>query len=163
VPARVHGAHEVSAGVEPVWEAMTGERWPAALDAALHDGSALLERTATPDGGVRLVTRRRLPESVPPLLQRFVPTGGAVTQTDEWGPARDGLRSGTWTVDVAGVPGSLGGVLRVEPAPGGARWVVDGTVAVRVPLVGGRVEAYLAPLVGELVARQAQVLRELLG
>lgn len=163
MPASVRSAHEVPADVERTFGALTGEQWPVALDERLSDGSQLVERTLTPLGGVRLVTRRRLPQGVPSFLARFVPADGAVTQVDEWGPEQGGLRAGTWTVDLAGAPGSIGGTTRVEPAAAGALWVVEGVVRVRVPLVGGRAESWLAPLVEQLVATQAEVLRRLVS
>lgn len=162
MPTPVRCAHEVPAAVAPTWGVLTGEQWPVALDARLTDGSELVERAVTPDGGLRLVTRRRLPDGGPSFLRRLAPADGTVVQTDTWGPERDGVRSGTWEVVFAGAPASIGGQARVEPAGVGARWVVEGAVTVRVPLVGGRAEAYLAPLVEKLVATQAEVLRRLL-
>jgi hypothetical protein len=161
VATRVTCRHDVAAGVEAAFAAMTGERWPQALDARLSDGSALVERTASPDGGVRVVTRRRLPEGVPSFLTRFAAPGSAVHQTDVWGPDQGGTRRGTWSVELGGAPATLGGDLVLEPTDGGCRWGVDGQVAVRVPLVGGRAESFLAPLVERLVATQAEVLRTL--
>ncbi len=163
--APVRCAHDVPAGVEATWAALTGEHWPVALDARLHDGSTLVERTATADGGLRLVTRRRLPD-VPSWLARFVPADGTVTQTDTWDPPASGaqpVRSGAWEVALPGSPASLGGLLRLEPSGAGSRWVVEGSVAVRVPLVGGRAEGFLAPLVEKLVSKQAEVLRSLVA
>jgi hypothetical protein len=155
----VSAAHDVPAGVEQAWAVLAGPQWPVALAAALSDGSELVAHEPTPDGGVRMVTRRRLPEGGPSFLRRFVPADGTVLQTDTWGPEQDGVRAGTWEVDLGGAPGAIGGRYRVEPAGTGSRWVVQGEVAVRVPLVGGRAEAFLAPLVETLLARQAEVLR----
>lgn len=158
---RVTCRHDLAAAVEAAFAAVTSERWPQALDARLSDGSELLERTPTPDGGLRLVTRRRLPESVPSFLTRFAAPGSAVTQTDVWGPDQGGRRRGTWSVELAAAPATLGGDLLLEPSDGGCRWGVDGEVTVRVPLVGGRAEHFLAPLLERLVATQAEVLRSL--
>lgn len=146
-------------GVEQAWAVLAGADWPAVLAAALSDGSTLVSHEQTADGGARVVSRRRLPEGGPSFLRRFVPADGTVAQTDTWGPEQAGVRAGTWDVDLGGAPGAIGGRHRLEPADGGCRWVVDGEVAVRVPLVGGRAEAFLAPLVETLLARQAEVLR----
>ena len=154
-------AAETAADVEAVFAALTSEQWPAALDARLHDGSRLVRREVRPDGGLVLVTSRRLPEGTPAVL--LSATGGTVTQTDIWSPAVDGSRSGTWIVDVPGGIGSIGGTTRVEPASVGSRWSVDGTVEVRLPLVGGKTERYVAPLVEKLLSTQAEVLRRLVG
>jgi hypothetical protein len=141
---------------------LLSDAWPQALDARLKDGSTLLEREELPGGGARLVVRRNLPEGVPGPLQRFLPADGAVVQTDVWGPADGPGRTGTWDVAFAGAPGTLAGATRLEPVgEGRTRWVVEGEVTVRIPLVGGKAEGFLAPLVEKLVGHQADVLRTL--
>lgn len=155
--APVSAVHELDAPVPAVLAALTSEAWPAALAARLNDGSRVLERTPLPDGGLRLVVRRNLPEGVPAPLQRFLPQDGAVVQVDEWHGD-----SGRWDVGFGGAPGTLRGVTRVEPVgEGRSRWVVEGEVTVTIPLVGGRAEGFLAPLVERLLEHQASVLRTL--
>ena len=149
---------DVPTDVEQAFAALTGPSWPAALDAALHDGSTLVEAAATGDGGARLVVSRRLPDGIPGFLAAFVPRDGRVTQTDVWGPATGGTRRGTWQVTFPGSPGEISGENVLEPAAGGTRWSVTGTVRIKVPLVGGRAESFLAPLAGRLVTRQGEVL-----
>ena len=153
---------ELPADVETAFAALTGEQWPPALAARLRDGSTLVRREPTPDGGVVLVTSRQLPEGTPSALLKAA-RDGRVTQTDTWGPAVDGVRAGTWTVEVPGAPGTIGGTSRVEPAGAGSRWSVEGAVEIRLPLVGGKVERYVAPLVERLVVTQAEVLRGLVS
>jgi hypothetical protein len=152
----------VAADVESAWRALTGPGWPVALDAALRDGSRLVGDEPTADGGMVVVVSRRLPDGVPSAVQHLLPRDGRVTQTDTWGPAVDGARSGTWSVHFAGAPGNVGGQLALTPGPGGCTWSVRGTISITVPLVGGRIEAFLAPLIEKLVVRQGQVLHDLL-
>ena len=52
---------ELPADVETAWAVLAGDTWPAALDAALHDGSELVSSEPTGDGGRVVVVRRRLP------------------------------------------------------------------------------------------------------
>lgn len=152
---------ELDADVETVFAALTGPSWPAALDARLKDGSTLVSAEPTPGGGLRVVQSRRLPDGIPGFLLRFAPKDGTVTQTDVWGPATGGVRVGTWEVTFPGSPGTIKGDTRVEPAGAGSRWVVTGTVTVGIPLVGGKAEGFLAPLVEKLVTKQGEVLRTL--
>ena len=159
----VRAAVDVDAGVEAAWAGLTGPAWPAALGAALRDDSRLVRRDETADGGVVLVVSRRLPEGVPSALQRFLPGDGRVTQTDTWGPPVDGVRRGSWSVGWPGAPGRVAGETAVVPSGGGSRWTVDGAVEISVPLLGGRVEALLAPLLEKLAVRQGEVLRELVS
>jgi len=156
-------AADVPADVPTAWRTLTGPSWPQALAAALHDGSELRSAEATADGGVVLVVSRRLPDGVPGFIQRFLPKDGRVTQTDAWGPVVDGVARGTWEVSFPGSPGEIRGEMTLAPAAGRSTWSVTGTVSIQVPLVGGRIEGYLAPLAAKLVARQAEVLREQVG
>jgi hypothetical protein len=149
---------DVPADVETAYAALTGPEWPGALDARLHDDSRLVSATPAGDGLV-LVVSRKLPDQVPAMLQSFLPADGRVSQTDTWGPATGGVRRGTWAVAMPkGTPGEIGGDLTLEPTSTGCRWTVAGAVGVRIPLAGGRIERYLAPLLAELTTVQGEVL-----
>jgi hypothetical protein len=111
---------------------------------------------------VVLVVSRSLPDGVPGFLERFLPKDGRVTQTDDWGPAKGGTRSGTWRVEIPGAPAQLGGTMRLEPTPTGSRYVVDGEVKVKVPVIGGKAEGFIAGMVEKLAAKEADVLRSAL-
>ncbi len=149
---------DVAADVETVYAALTGPDWPGALDARLHDGSHLVSTTPSGDGLV-LVVSRKLPDQVPGMLQRFLPADGRVRQTDTWGPAVGGVRRGTWAVVMPkGTPADIGGELTLDPTAGGCRWTVEGAVSVKIPLAGGKIERYLAPLLAQLTGVQGEVL-----
>ena len=160
--APLSAAIDLPTDVETTWAALASPSWPALLADRLSDGSAVVRADPTPDGGAVLVTTRELPSGAPPSLQRFVPPDGRVTQTDTWGPALDGVRRGTWQVVLPGTPGQVDGDMSVEPTGTGSRFSVTGRVTVRVPLIGGKVEGTLAPLVERLVHRQGEVLRDAL-
>ena len=150
---------DLPADAATVYGVLTSAAWPGVLDAQLHDGSTLLQADPTPDGGLQLRTSRRLPEGVPGFLQRFTPPDGTVVQTDTWQAPLGDARAGSWSVTFPGSPAVLEGRTTVEPAAGGCRWTVSGTVTVRVPLLGGRIEGFVAPLLEKLVLRQGEVLR----
>lgn len=155
-------AHPVDADAATTSQVLASERWPAAVGAALGDDSRVESRTETPDGGVVLVHSRRLPDGVPGFLQKFLPKDGRVTQTDTWGPVQaDGARTGTWTVAFAGAPGEVGGTTAVVPGGSTCTWTVDGTAKVKIPVIGGRTEGFIAELIEKLVRKQAEVLAEL--
>ena len=152
-------AIDLPADVETAFRLLTSEAWPQALAAQLHDESELLSAVATTDGGMQVSIRRRLPEGVPGFLKRFLPADGRVVQTDAWRPAVGGGRTGSWSVTYPGSPGELGGEAALTPAGDGCRWTVEGSVRMPVPLLGGRIEGYVAPLLEKLVLRQGEVLQ----
>ena len=148
------------ADVDTVFTAISSAGWAERKARELRDGSLVVQRELRPDGGVLLAVSRQLPDGVPGYLERFLPKDGRVVQTDDWGPARpDGTRQGTWRADIAGAPAQVGGAMRFEPSATGSTYVIDGTVRVSVPLVGGKAERFLAELIGKLMDKEAEVLR----
>ena len=159
----VSASVDLPADVETVFTAISGPAWPELMAARLQDGSRLVEHEVTADGGARLVVSRQLPDGVPGYLAPFLPGDRRTTQTDAWGPSRDGVRRGTFAVSFPGSPGEIAGETVLEPTATGTRWSVTGTVRIGVPLVGGKAEGFLAPLVERLVVKQGEVLRDALG
>lgn len=149
-----------AADVETVFAALSSEAWAQRKAEVLRDGSRVVRREDKPDGGVLLVVSRELPEGVPGFLEKFLPRDGRADQSDEWGPAgADGVRRGTWSAQIPGAPAQVHGTMRLEPAATGCSYTIEGEVKVRVPLVGGKAETFLAGMVGRLTEKEADVLR----
>lgn len=156
----LHSEHDVPADVETVFRALSGEQWAHRKAEVLRDGSTVERREERPDGGVLLQVSRDIPAGVPGFLERFLPQDGRALQTDDWGPAgQDGVRRGTWRADIPGAPAKVEGTMRLEPAGTATRYVIEGAITVRVPVIGGKAERFLADLVTKLAAKEAEVLR----
>ena len=156
---------EVATGsaVEDVLRVLTSPEWVARRDAVLHDGSRVVEQVQRPDGSVRTVVSRELPQGGPSFLTAFLPGDRRVVQTDEWGPAQDGVRRGTWSVELPGTPARLGGALLLEPTATGSRYVVEGAADIRIPLVGGKAERFVVDVVQQLAVKEGELLRAALS
>jgi hypothetical protein len=162
VGKKITGNALIDADVETTFLAISGERWPEANAAALKDDSRVVSREQLPDGGVKLVHSRALPAGVPGFLKPFLPKDGRVLQTDTWEPARvDGSRHGTWHIAFPGAPGHVGGATWLAPTGSSTTWHVDGEAKVRIPMIGGKAESFLAPLVEKVILKQAPVLQAL--
>lgn len=106
----------------------------------------------------RIEVVRTLPAHVPGFMRAAVGESVRLRQVDEW--AEDdgsGTWRGTWSVVAEGLPGEAGGSTRVEPGTDGSRHVVEGAVTVRVPLIGRKVESWLAERLGRAVEVEAPV------
>ena len=159
----IKASFELPGTVEEAFAAISSERWPEAKAAHLADDSRLAGRQERPDGSVTLECSRALPSGVPGFLARFLPKDGRVVQTDDWSPAgADGVRRGTWTLDIPGSPGEVRGTVRLEPSGTGSRQVNEGTVKVNIPLVGGKAESFIADMAQKVMAKEADVLRGML-
>jgi hypothetical protein len=92
------------------------------------------------DGG-RIVCRRNVAVDVPGALKKLLSPTNTVTQTDEWEAPVDGVRHGTWKVEIKGVPISLSGAMELAAADGGGSVeTITGRIKASVPLLGGKLE-----------------------
>ena len=158
--APVFSTFSSSASVEQVFAVLTSRDWVATKAERFSDGSVLKEHEQRPDGGVRLTVSRELPAGVPGFLERFLPSDGRVLETFDWAPAApDGARRGSWSADIPGAPARLGGTMRIDPTDVGSSYTIEGEVKVKVPLIGGRAESFIADVVVKLATKEADLLR----
>lgn len=151
-------SYEIAGDVEAVYAAISGEGWAAAKAAAFDDESRTESRTVAEGDAVTLGVSRGLPDGVPGFLERFLPAGGRVLQTEVWGPAEGGARRGNWTGHIPGAPAKVGGTMSLEPSGGGTRYTIEGEVKVSIPLVGGKAESYVVDMITRLTAKEAELL-----
>lgn len=111
-----------------------------------HDDVELVSCDEDDDGGVTLVTRRVVPLELPGFAKRVLSPRQSVTQTDTWfAPDGDGVRTGTFAVVAKGTPIQVRGTMRLSPD--GARRctnVTGVTVECKIPLLGGKIAAFVA-------------------
>ncbi len=103
---------------------------------------------------VRIVTRRTVTVDVPGVLKRVLTPTNTVTQTDEWGPEKNGVRTGTWKVDIKGIPIHLSGTMRLEAGKAGSVEKITGVAKASLPLVGGKLEKLAAGNFNESTAQE---------
>ncbi len=121
-----------------------------------RDAGALSWDVQISDGpdGATVKTKRKLPTvGFPSLLRKFVPSGVTSTETIVWGPAAgDGARTAQLSVDFHGAPASMKGTIRVVPdGVAASTVVVDAEFKAHVPLIGGKVEGFAAPIIMSVI------------
>lgn len=158
MPGKIDVRYPLPVDVETAYAAISGDQWAPATAAALKDDSKTVSRELGDGGAVTLVVSRKLPDGVPGFLTKFLPADGRVVQTDTWGPAVDGVRSGTWVASTPGSPADVRGTMRLEPAPNGSTYVVEGTAKVSIPLIGGKAENLVVQMTQKLTAKEVEVL-----
>ena len=66
-------------------------------------------------------------------------------------PDPAGGYAGTTSVTIPGMPGELGGAMRLTDTAGGSEIVLDGSVRIPIPLVGGKIEESVADQISTLL------------
>jgi hypothetical protein len=158
---KIDVSHEIPAPVEQVYAVITGERWADQKADAFKDEARTESRTVADGDAVTLVMSRGLPPGIPGFLEKFLPKGGRARQTESWGPARDGVRRGTWQGEIPGAPAKVGGTMSLSPSGSGTTYRIQGEVKVSIPLVGGKAESFVAEMVEKLTTSEAELLTTL--
>lgn len=158
MPKRIDVSHEIPADVETVYAVISGEHWADHKAKAFDDEARTESRTVGADDAVTLVMSRGLPPGIPGFLEKFLPKGGRARQTEAWGPAKDGARSGTWQGEIPGAPAKVGGTMSLSPSATGTTYRIQGEVKVSIPLVGGKAESFVAEMIEKLTAAEAELI-----
>ncbi|HVA60118.1 MAG TPA: DUF2505 domain-containing protein [Mycobacteriales bacterium] len=157
---KLAAAHHYETDPQRVFSALTDEAFLRAKFGELGARDVdVLECGPSPSGsGFRVVTRRTVSVDVPGFAKRLLSPSNAVTQTDVWGQAGDGVRTGHWSVEVAGVPSTMGGTMSLEASGAGSDYRLDGEVKVSVPLLGGKLEGFAVGNAERDIARECEFL-----
>lgn len=160
---KIKVSYDLPVDVETAYAAISSDAWAPAKAEALKDDSKVVSREVGDGGAVTLVVSRNLPDGIPGFLTKFLPADGRVVQTDTWGAASGGVRSGTWKADTPGSPAKVDGTMRLEPSGSGCRYVVEGNAKVSIPLIGGKAESFVVGMTEKLTAKEADVLRSMVS
>ncbi|MFC2777429.1 MAG: DUF2505 domain-containing protein [Pauljensenia sp.] len=120
--------------------------------AFLVEGSARIRvegQRITLDGECR-------PELIPAAAARFVASPLRVTFTEEWASDEARARSRS-SVTVDGAPVSVEATSTLAASEGGCTREVVGSVSVRVPLLGGRIEREAVARLGGVANREEEL------
>ena len=158
---KIDVSYEIPADVESVYSVITGEKWADQKAVEFDDEARTESRTVGAGDAVTLVMSRGLPPGIPGFLEKFLPKGGRAKQTEAWGAAKDGVRSGTWEGEIPGAPAKVGGTMSLSPSATGTTYRILGEVKVSIPLVGGKAESFVVEMIEKLTASEAGLLAKL--
>lgn len=123
--------------------------WLARLD-ALGGSRTLDSLTVESDGTISVVSTEDLRHgALPGILATLYRGDLNVVSSERWAPPGDREVRGEINVAVTGAPGSGHGAAVLAPSARGSQLKLSGTVEFRVPVIGGRIEDYLARVIVE--------------
>ena len=146
-------AVESSAAVADVLSAFgDGGYWQARL-AAFGGGSATLDSLSVDAvGDISVaITLRLFGDRLPTLITQLHRGDLKMVRKERWSRIAEGRVRGEINVVIPGAPFSANGAALLAPLPNGSRLNYTTTVAVKVPLVGGKIESFIGGRVAEEV------------
>jgi hypothetical protein len=122
-------------------------------------GTPLIEET-----GDRVLVRseRQLPvDKVPGFVRRFIGSG-TLQQVDDWPREPTPPIEGTWQVS-GPMPATMTGRQTINAEGTGCQVLVEGSISVSAPLIGGKAEELVAREIQKLIGAQQQFAAEWLA
>ena len=163
---RITHEHVFAAGPDEVCAMLANREFASERGAASGARHPEVDVEGTAEDGFTVAIRQAMPAStIPAEFRSFVGSEITVRYTEVWEPPQEEGRHGTFAVEIIGAPGHASGSLALEPETDGARFIVDGSVTVRVPLFGAMIEkavgdAVIKGLRAELATADAWLARE---
>jgi hypothetical protein len=100
---------------------------------------------------VTLKIDRKVDADVPGFARKVVQPTNTVHLIEEWRPQGDGYAC-DWHAETSPAPSKLRGTRTLTPSGGGTRDATEGTVEVKVPLIGGKLADWGAGEAGRALA-----------
>lgn len=157
---------EAPAGVADVLAAFSDrEYWLARLAAYGGDSMTLDSLVVVADGTVVVRTAQDLRQDMLPAgIARMLPGDTTIMRTETWRPVGDdagGEAHGDFAISARGVPSSGAGTMVLGPSTAGSSLLrVRGSLEVRIPVVGGRIERYVVDLIAREVPQMQRFTAE---
>jgi hypothetical protein len=148
------------ATVDAVMEMMLDPAFRQEVCEATHALDHSVEVEEYEDGGALVVVDRLMPSDVPDFIKKMIGETISIRQTEEWAePGDDSRRTADVKITIKGQPARMDGTIVLGPGAqgAGARLVIEGDVAVRVPFIGKKIEAELAKGILAVVDEEQEV------
>jgi hypothetical protein len=144
--------HRYPAPPERVQEVLTDQEY---LQAKLHAvGGPRVELVSWEQDmrGVTFVLHQAVPnDAMPPFIRAMLPGELTIRRTETWSGSEGHVHA-----EVDGAPGTITGVMRLEPDPAGCVLDAQLTAEVPVPLIGGKVEKIVTDSIAKLMDTEYQ-------
>ena len=143
-----------SADVDRVFAAFGNEDYWRARLATFSNGTATLEALEVDASSTVAVaiTLHLLRDRLPKIVTQLRSGDLVMKRTERWEAGADGEIRGDLAARMPGAPFSMTGRAVIASADPGSRLDYTASIAVRIPLVGGRIEDYIAGQAGDEVA-----------
>jgi hypothetical protein len=145
-------AFEYSQSPDVVYAFVTDPATVEARAIAQGDKNIRVERNESA-GGLTIKTTSTVTQELPGFVAKFFKPSNEVVNTMVW--RTDGaVKRGTYDIEVKGTPTKIRGTATIAPEGGGTEYSIDFQVEVKIPLVGKKIEEFVAKLSIEGIDRE---------
>ena len=141
---KIRRDHEYAHGTDTLFALFTDARQIKAKQKALGARNIRVEECDRDADGAVVRFVRELPAEVPGILSKFLQPWNTVEQSEQWQSCDDGVYKADLAIDIANVPVTISGTLKLEPAEEGCVNHVRMTVDCGIPFVGKTLAEFVA-------------------
>jgi uncharacterized protein YndB with AHSA1/START domain len=158
----VEAVHEYDHPVESVFEAFTDPEFYLAKFSGVGARNVEIIASGNEDGVFSVETSREVPPDVPGALKTLLGAWTTVIQNEEWIEGEEDEYLNELNIDSEGVPALLTGTMILYSSDDGCVNEVVMSIDCRIPLVGKKLERFIADSTAEQLAAEYEFIREYL-
>jgi hypothetical protein len=145
----VEASHEYDHPIETVIGAFTDPEFYLEKFEGVGARDVEVLASSDEDGVFTIETRREVPLDVPGALKTFLGSWTTVLQNEEWVEGEDGQYLNEIEINSEGVPALITGTMTLIPTEGGCVNEVVMEIDCRIPLIGRKLESFVADSTAE--------------
>ncbi len=141
---KIRRDHEYAHSTDAVFAVFTDAKQIKAKQKAIGARNIRVEDCDRDDDGAVVRFTRELPAEVPGILSKFLQPWNTVEQSEQWRSSGDGVYKADLSIDVANVPVTVKGTLKLEPVEDGCINHIRMNVDCGIPFVGKTLAEFVA-------------------
>ena len=140
----VRARHQYHHPVKKVWAAFSDPEFYQAKFEGIGHRDVEVISTEHDDDGFSIELSRQVPVEVPGVLRGMLGEWNTLLQHERWTEEGKGVYSNELHIEARGVPAAMSGVMKLSASGKGCVNEVAITIRASVPLIGGKLEQFVA-------------------
>mgnify|MGYP001817175209 CR=1 FL=1 len=157
---KIRRDHEYAHRTDAVFALFTDTEEIEAKLMALGARNIRIEECETDADGAVVRFVRELPAEVPGILSKFIQPWNTVEQSEQWSCLGGGEYEADLAIDIANVPVTVSGTLRLEPVEDGCVNHVRVMIDCGIPFIGKTLAEFVASDCERLIADEYEYIRD---
>ena len=160
---RVNATHKYDASMETLFEHFSNPEFYVQKFEACGARNIKVVESESDEGSFEITVEREVPADVPGFLANFVSDWNTLTQTETWEGAPGDEYYNELEISAAGVPVEMRGSMNLMPDGDGCVNDIEIEIKCAIPLVGKKLEQFIAADTANTLAAEYAYIREFLG
>jgi len=158
----VRARHQYKHPVKKVWAAFSDPEFYQAKFEGIGHRNVEVIATDSDEDGFSIEISREVPLDVPGFLRGMLGEWNTLLQNENWTVSGNGAYANELEIEARGVPASMHGTMKLSSSGPGCVNEVAITIRASVPLIGGKLEQFVARDTEATLAAEFEFIQEYL-